>query len=100
MSTVFVALGLQLQHEEAVSAEAMAAVGFKIPAAFPLEKVQLEQLTPSKGTCATSIGIADETLGACNAISNCVSSFDERFVGIQRSLVLPLLEVDGVHRSA
>ncbi|CAM6086089.1 unnamed protein product [Calypogeia fissa] len=77
-AVVFVALSLLLQHEEAVSAEAMAAVRFEIPAAFPWEKVQLDQLAPSKGTCATCIGVVDETLGACNATANCVSSFDDR----------------------
>lgn len=82
----FMALGLVLQHEEAVSTEAMAAVGFALPAAFPWDKAQVQQLEPAKGTCATCIGVVDETLGACNSTANCVSCFDDRFVEIELSL--------------
>lgn len=44
---------------------------------FPWEEVK-EQVEPSRGSCATCIGVVDDTLGSCSATSNCVSSFDDR----------------------
>eukprot|EP00897_Mesotaenium_endlicherianum_P006371 jgi/Mesen1/5762/ME000292S04833 len=43
-----------------------------------------EQVIPSKGLCATCIGVVDDTLGSCGKTLNCISSFDDRsdyFVG-------------------
>eukprot|EP00250_Pteridium_aquilinum_P012120 c20522_g1_i2 orf=368-1129(-) len=37
-----------------------------------------QQVEPSKGNCATCLGVVDETLGACGAAPNCVSTFDDR----------------------
>lgn len=46
---------------------------------FPWEQAkELTQEEPQRGTCATCIGVVDDTLGACSATSNCVSSFDDR----------------------
>jgi len=47
---------------------------------FPWEqaKAQTSQEEPQRGTCATCIGVVDDTLGACSATTNCVSSFDDR----------------------
>ncbi|GAQ84922.1 hypothetical protein KFL_002120160 [Klebsormidium nitens] len=36
------------------------------------------QTAPSEGTCATCIGVVDDTLASCGSITNCVSSFDDR----------------------
>ncbi|KAG6545525.1 hypothetical protein Mapa_013127 [Marchantia paleacea] len=71
------ALGLSLlvHHGTASSAEAAASI---VAATFPWEKPQmLVQPEPSKGSCATCIGVVDETLGTCNSTPNCVSSFDD-----------------------
>ena len=47
---------------------------------FPWEhQVTPEQEQPKQGTCSTCIGVVDDTLGSCNATTNCVSSFDDRF---------------------
>ncbi|OAE25430.1 hypothetical protein AXG93_2818s1070 [Marchantia polymorpha subsp. ruderalis] len=72
------ALGLSLlvHHGTASSAEAAASI---VVGTFPWEKPQvLVQPEPSKGSCATCIGVVDETLGTCNSTPNCVSSFDDR----------------------
>lgn len=46
---------------------------------FPWEQAKaLTQEEPQRGTCATCIGVVDDTLGACSATTNCVSSFDDR----------------------
>lgn len=45
---------------------------------FPWEQVTPEQDEPKQGTCSTCIGVVDDTLGACSATTNCVSSFDDR----------------------
>lgn len=45
---------------------------------FPWEQASQEQDEPKEGTCSTCIGAVDETLGSCNATTNCVSSFDDR----------------------
>lgn len=47
---------------------------------FPWEHVTPEQEVPKQGTCSTCIGVVDDTLGSCNATTNCVSSFDDRLV--------------------
>jgi hypothetical protein len=52
---------------------------------FPWEqaKAQTTQEEPQRGTCATCIGVVDDTLGACSATTNCVSSFDDRCSCVQ-----------------
>lgn len=48
---------------------------------FPWEQAKAQAQTqeePQRGTCATCIGVVDDTLGACSATTNCVSSFDDR----------------------
>lgn len=53
------------------------------PSRFPWEQVMTpEQDEPKQGTCSTCIGVVDDTLGSCSATTNCVSSFDDRFVSV------------------
>lgn len=42
------------------------------------QQQQQQQVEPTKGNCATCLGVVDETLGACGAVPNCVSTFDDR----------------------
>ncbi|KAL2610554.1 hypothetical protein R1flu_029127 [Riccia fluitans] len=76
-TSLAMALSLSLQHGTAGNAEAT--VNFVAPS-FPWERAQehLQQPEPSKGSCATCIGVVDETLGTCNSTLNCVSTFDDR----------------------
>ncbi|KAH7289262.1 hypothetical protein KP509_31G067000 [Ceratopteris richardii] len=39
---------------------------------------EVEQIEPTKGDCATCLGVVDETLGTCGGAQNCVSTFDDR----------------------
>lgn len=52
---------------------------------FPWEQMTPEQDEPKQGTCSTCIGVVDDTLGACSATTNCVSSFDDRFCNLGTS---------------
>lgn len=58
---------------------ALAAAAIPDLSYFPWEQASQEQDEPKEGTCSTCIGAVDETLGSCNATTNCVSSFDDRF---------------------
>ncbi|KAH9550051.1 hypothetical protein CY35_10G052900 [Sphagnum magellanicum] len=72
-------LGLGLLVADGISAESAIAAApiLSVQRFFPWEPVQ-EEIVPDKGTCATCIGVVDDTLGSCNATRNCVSSFDDR----------------------
>lgn len=63
----------------AAAAEAMDVAARGHSVTFPWEQAKpLTQEEPQRGTCATCIGVVDDTLGACSATTNCVSSFDDR----------------------
>jgi hypothetical protein len=76
---VSIILGLGLLVADGSSAESAIAAApiLSVQRFFPWEPVQ-EEIVPDKGTCATCIGVVDDTLGSCNATRNCVSSFDDR----------------------
>ncbi|CAK9194348.1 unnamed protein product [Sphagnum troendelagicum] len=76
---VSIILGLGLLVADGISAESAIAAApiLSVKRFFPWEPVQ-EEIVPDKGTCATCIGVVDDTLGSCNATRNCVSSFDDR----------------------
>jgi hypothetical protein len=76
---VSIILGLGLLVADGISAESAIAAApiLSVQRFFPWEPVQ-EEIVPDKGTCATCIGVVDDTLGSCNATRNCVSSFDDR----------------------
>ncbi len=76
---VSIILGLGLLVADGISAEGANAAApiLSVQRFFPWEPVQ-EEIVPDKGTCATCIGVVDDTLGSCNATRNCVSSFDDR----------------------
>ncbi|MCO5611654.1 hypothetical protein L7F22_065909 [Adiantum nelumboides] len=46
-------------------------------AGFGQDSSSEQQVAPRKGTCATCLGVVDETLGACGGTPNCVSTFDD-----------------------
>lgn len=64
---------------------------------FPWEEPKA-QVEPGLGTCATCIGVVDETLGACNVVANCISSFDDRSpFSLQNRSNICILTVTGLY---
>lgn len=61
-----------------IGSASAAPFGLAFPGNAGAQVQVLEQPEPLRGNCATCIGVVDETLGACGAILNCVSTFDDR----------------------
>eukprot|EP01018_Ginkgo_biloba_P030153 Gb_15195 [translate_table: standard] len=63
----------------------LAVDGDALAVGFPWERSRTEQAEPERGSCPTCIGVVDETLGSCSAVTNCVSSFDDRFSELEEA---------------